>query len=65
MLRPRRCVDCGKAQERHIVFGKETTNLDPISGKCLDCLAAHAKQTPKPPSDDRFDVRLAQTGEKE
>jgi hypothetical protein len=40
---PRRCPDCGLAEERLMIDGKPYLNLDPVSGRCLTCLAVMAK----------------------
>jgi hypothetical protein len=40
---PRRCPDCGVVEERIVEQGHERVNLDPVSGRCLSCLAELAK----------------------
>jgi hypothetical protein len=41
----RRCL-CGKAEERR----GDATNLDPVSGLCVDCLIKRSKVSPFLPS---------------
>lgn len=51
------CGGCGKAEVR-----KENgdVNLDPVTGYCVDCLIACAKEAKQPPPELRqFDARAA------
>jgi hypothetical protein len=59
----KRCLHCGIAEVR----GAGKSNIEPVSGLCLDCLIVYAKETPKDrplPMKD-FDPRQRQTGEAE
>ncbi len=38
-----RCPDCGVLLTRIVEHGQERVNLDPVSGRCVDCLAKNAK----------------------
>jgi hypothetical protein len=37
------CPDCGLTEERRREQGRDTLNLDPVSGRCVPCLVAYAK----------------------
>lgn len=57
----RKCPNCGTAESRWTVDGREHVNLSPITGQCVRCLAEMSKevgplQTPELP----FDARAAQ-----
>lgn len=41
---------------------KRTLEVDPHSGKCVDCLIAYAKAHPKPVEPAPFDPKKAQVG---
>jgi hypothetical protein len=62
----RACPSCGTLEERRVVKGKETVNLDPISGKCIDCLsgAVHTFRSRRvqPLAPAPVDARMAQAG---
>jgi hypothetical protein len=47
----KRCIDCGAQQERwrDKQSGQEKTNLDPVSQRCLDCLAKSSKAVTRVP----------------
>lgn len=40
----RACPGCGKAEERRTVDGREVINLDPTTGRCVECLVAYWRQ---------------------
>lgn len=43
MTDPRKCPDCGLVEERRTDDrGRPTTNLDPLSGRCVGCLGREA-----------------------
>jgi hypothetical protein len=57
------CPDCGVDEVRTSDrFGRQSTNLDPISGRCVNCLvvAAQSRAFPAAPAEPEFDVRAAQ-----
>jgi hypothetical protein len=41
--RVRACIDCGIREERRREQGRDEVNLDPVSGRCVQCLIAYAK----------------------
>jgi hypothetical protein len=62
-----RCPDCGLAEERLIIDGKPYLNLDPVSGRCLSCLAQQAKARLRTIATHLMprDVKRAASGEKD
>lgn len=36
---PRYCAACGTAESRWTVGGREYTNINPLTGECVDCTA--------------------------
>lgn len=60
----KRCVTCGMQQERwRDKGGREKTNIDPISGKCIDCLAKD--KGVKPDESQPFDAKQAAANDSE
>lgn len=55
----RKCPNCGVQESRWTVDGKPFVNLDPITGNCVTCLAAFAKETGPAPAALPFDARAA------
>lgn len=61
MSAPRTCPNCGVAESRWIAGGRESVNLDPITGNCVDCLREYAKEQRAQVLDSLpFDARAAQ-----
>jgi hypothetical protein len=48
MTEPRKCLNCGVAESRWTENGREHVNLSPITGQCVDCLKAMAKEMGPP-----------------
>jgi hypothetical protein len=61
---PRTCPDCGVAEDRRIVGGRELVNLDPVTGRCVECLVRHAKRIVAAPAEPR-DWQRAAAGDTE
>jgi hypothetical protein len=58
-MTPRTCPNCGKQEERWTVGGREYVNLSPLTGQCVDCLAAMSKEMGPPQEMSLFDPRAA------
>jgi hypothetical protein len=54
------CRGCGVRQERWRAGTRESTNIDPVSRLCVDCLAKQSKTNPLP-EDAAFDFKRAQS----
>lgn len=58
------CPNCGVLEQRWIANGRECVNLSPITGQCVDCLAAMSKEMPlAEQSSFGFDSRAAAAGD--
>lgn len=58
----RTCCTCGRPEDRgRDDQGRETTNISPISGQCVDCLITAVRATVKPMARP-CDAKLAQAG---
>lgn len=61
------CVTCGVPQARwRDRSGVEHTNINPLTGECLDCLVTSVRGSQPPPLEDaEFDAKQAQAGRDE
>lgn len=58
---PRACPNCGTEESRWSIRGVDYVNLSPLTGQCVDCLAAMTKELgPLERPRFRFDSRAAQ-----
>jgi hypothetical protein len=55
----RKCPNCNVAESRWTVGGREYVNLSPLTGQCVDCLAAMSKEMGPPQEPSLFDARAA------
>jgi hypothetical protein len=53
----RACPTCGVLEERGMKDGRPWVNLNPITGHCVTCLAAMARDGEPPVEDPVFDAR--------
>ena len=52
----RACVDCGQPEDRRKdASGRPLLNLDPVSGKCIQCLVQSVQARPMPSPKDPID----------
>lgn len=62
----RTCPSCGAAERRWTVAGVDYVNLSPLTGACVDCNAALAKEMGPPPAQvDLFDPKAAAANDRE
>jgi hypothetical protein len=54
---PRTCPNCGTAERRWLEKGRQRMNLSPITGQCVDCLAALAREMAPPVDEPVFDPK--------
>lgn len=59
----RRCPSCGKEEQRELVKGWWSVNLDPTTGLCVDCLVKSKPAKPMP--SEPFDSKRAAAGRDE
>lgn len=55
----RTCPNCGVEERRWLEKGQPRVNLNPITGQCVDCLAALAREIGPPAEPTLFDPRAA------
>jgi hypothetical protein len=58
-MTPREYPNCGVAESRWTENGRDHVNLSPITGQCVDCLKAMAKEMGPPQEPSLFDSRAA------